>query len=290
MELLETSLLLGIVSGLLYALSGAGLVMIFRTSGYVSFAQGDIAAIGLFVAYAAHTSGAPYAVVALVTVLTCMVAAGLLGSLAMPVMEKSGALTAALATIAISIFIQGAENATVGNAPRAFPAVSDAMAFRLDEVQLQAAQVVQIAVTVSVFVAMGAAFRWLPVGVALRAINENPEAARVLGLPARRLKAISWVWAGAMAALAGLFIVPIYTLTPTSVNAILLFGFCSVVVGGFDSILGALVGGLIVGVTANLTAAYVSPNLITTALYLTLLGVLLLRPHGILGQRPLRRV
>ena len=290
MQLLETSLLLGLVSGLLYALSGAGLVLIYRTSGYASFAQGDIAAIGLFIAFAAHQAGMSYPVVALVTVISCAIVAGLIGTFTVVPLERFGPLTAGLATIAVGIFLQGAENATVGSTPRAFPSVSDGTLFRIDEVQIQTSQLVQVVVTMLIFAGMGAAFRWMRSGVALRAINDNPEAAAVLGIPAARLKRISWVLAGALAGVAGLFIVPLYTLTPTSVNAILLFGFCATVVGGFDSIVGALVGGLIIGVAANLTSAYISPNLVTSALYLTLLLVLLLRPHGLLGRQPLRRV
>jgi len=290
MELLETSLLLGLVSGLLYALSGAGLVLIYRTSGYVSFAQGDIAAIGLFIAFATYKAGMPYPVVAAVAIVGCAVVGGLIGTFAIIPLERFGPLTAGLATIAVGVFIQGVENSTVGSTPRPFPAVSEAKAFGLHDVQLQVSQLVQVGVTVALFIAMGLAFRRLSSGVALRAINDNPEAAELLGIPAHRLKRMSWVLAGALAGVAGLFIVPLYTLTPTSVNAILLFGFCAIVVGGFDSISGALLGGLIIGLAANLTSAYVTPNLVTTVLYLTVLVVLLVRPHGLMGRTPLRRV
>ena len=290
MELLQTALLLGIVSGLLYALSGAGLVLIYRTSGFISFAQGDIAAVGLFTAYFVHEAGAPYIVTVLVTIATCAVAALVVGGLIVMPIGRQGALSAGLATIGVGILIQGIENATVGNSPRPFPAVTDGVAFHLGAVQIQTVHVVQILLTVTVFAAMGVAFRKLTAGVALRALNEDAEAAELLGVPGRRLRLLSWLAAGVLAALAGLFIVPLYTLTPTSVNAILLFGFCAVVVGGFDSVLGALIGGLIIGVSANLVAAFLSPNLVTTVLYLTLLTVLLFRPHGLMGRAPLRRV
>jgi branched-chain amino acid transport system permease protein len=289
-DLLETALLLGVASGLLYALSGAGLVLIYRTSGFISFTQGDIAAVGLFVAYFAYQAGAPYLVTALVAIVACAVAAVLIGGLVVMPLGRQGALTAGLATIGVGILVQGIENATVGNSSRPFPAVSDGVAFRLGAVQIQTAHVVQIVVTVVVFVAMGIAFRKLTAGVALRALNEDAEAAEMLGVPGRRLQLLSWLSAGVLAALAGLFIVPIYTLTPTSVNAILLFGFCAVVVGGFDSVAGAMIGGLIIGISANLVSAFITPTLVTSVLYLTLLAVLLFRPHGLMGRAPLRRV
>lgn len=290
MDLLETALLLGVVSGLLYALSGAGLVLIYRTSGFISFAQGDIAAVGLFTAYFAHQAGAPYVVTFLVTIVTCAITALAVGGLIVMPIGRQGALSGGLATIGVGILIQGVENATVGNSPRPFPAVTNGVAFKLDAVQIQSAHVVQILTTVAVFVVMGIAFRKLTAGVALRALNEDAETAELLGVPGRRLRLLSWLLSGILAALAGLFIVPLYTLTPTSVNAILLFGFCAVVVGGFDSVLGALLGGLIIGVSANLVSAFLTPNLVTTVLYLTLLTVLLFRPHGLLGRAPMRRV
>jgi len=289
MGLLETSLFLGVVSGLLYALSGAGLVLIYRTSGVVSFAQGDIAAVGLFVAFAVYSTGAPYALVALVAVVAAAVAGLMVGSAAVIPFERRGTLVAGLATIAVGILIQGSENATVGNAPRAFPSVSDAAGFHLHEVQIRVEQVVQVLVTAAIFVAMGAVIRYCRLGMALRAVNEDAEAAAMLGIAAIRLKRLSWAGAGALAGVAGLFIVPLYTLTPSSVNAVILFGFCAVIVGGINSMGGALLGGLLVGVSSNLVAAYWSPNFVTTALYLSLLLVLLVRPHGLLGRAPVRR-
>lgn len=290
MDLLASALILGVVSGLLYALSGAGLVLIYRVSGYVSFAQGDIAAVGLFASYGLYTAGAPYPVIALVTVVVCAAVAGVVAAGAVLPVERHGALSAAMATIAVGIFLQGAATATVGNDARAFPSAGDATALTLGSVSLQRAQVVTVVVAVLVFIALGLAFKKTALGVVVRAVNDNPQAARLMGVPARRIKILCWVGAGAMAGLAGLFVVPLYSLTPTSVNAILLFGFCAIVIGGFESVAGAAVGGLVVGLVSNLTSAYVSSGLVFVVLYLVLLAVLLVRPHGLLGQRPLERV
>lgn len=291
MNLLMTSVVLGIVTGMLYALSGAGLVVIYRTSGYVSFAQGDIAAIGLFAAYyGLYRQEAPYVIVAVAVVVLCALVGGVLGSLLVVPMERFGTLSAALATIALGMMIQGGEGATVGGEPRAFPSVGREVAVRFGDVALSVSDLTVVAVSVAIFLALGLLFRRSRVGVAMRAVNDNPEAADLLGLPAAWLKRASWAIAGGLAGVSALFIVPIFSLTPTSVNAVLLYGFCAIVVGGFDSVLGALAGGLLIGIASNLTSAYVSPNLVTTAVYLTLLLVLLLRPYGLLGRRPIERV
>jgi branched-chain amino acid transport system permease protein len=290
MDLLETTLVVGVISGMLYALSGAGLVLIFRTSGYISFAQGDIAAIGLFTAYyLGYQQGLPYPLVALIVIVVCAAVGGLFGLLIVP-MEKFGVLAAALATIGLGIAIQGGENATVGSDPRAFPSLGQDAVLSLGKVSLTGSDVGAFVVCLLIFAALGVAFKLLRAGVAMRAVNDNREAAEILGVPARRLKVASWVLSGVLAGTAGLFVVPLYALSPSSVNVLLFYGFVAIVVGGFDSITGALVGGLLIGVAANLTAAYVSPNLLTTAVYITLLCVLILRPQGLLGRRMIERV
>ena len=290
MDLLASALVLGVVSGLLYALSGAGLVLIYRASGYVSFAQGDIAAVGLFASYGLYTAGAPYPVIAIVTVVVCAALAGVIAVTTVLPVEKHGALSAAMATIAVGIFLQGTATATVGNEARAFPSAGDGTAFSLGSLNFQQAQVVTVIAAALVFAALALAFKKTAIGVVIRAVNDNPTAAHLMGVPARRVKVLCWVGAGAMAGLAGLFVVPLYSLTPTSVNAILLFGFCAIVIGGFDSVSGAVIGGIVVGLTANLTSAYISTGLVFVVLYLVLLAILLVRPHGLLGRRPLERV
>lgn len=290
MELLASALVLGVVSGLLYALSGAGLVLIYRASGYVSFAQGDIAAVGLFCSYGLYTAGVPYVVIALVTVVVCAVLGGVIAVTAVLPVEKHGALSAAMATIAVGIFLQGAATATVGNDARPFPSAGDRTLVSLGPVSLQQAQVVTLVAAALVFLGLALAFKKSSLGVVIRAVNDSPQAAHLMGVPARRVKVMCWVAAGALAGLAGLFVVPLYSLTPTSVNAILLFGFCAIVIGGFDSVAGAVIGGIVVGLTANLTSAYISSGLVFVVIYLVLMALLLVRPHGLLGQRPLERV
>jgi len=289
MRLLEISVILGVVTGLLYALSGAGLVLLHRTSGYVSFVQGDIAAVGLFVGFWLNTHHTPYGITALAVVLVCAVVGGLAGCLIIP-MEKLGLLSAALATIALGITIEGAENVTVGGEVRSFPSVGNATLVQVGEVGLTRSNVVSTAVCIGLFVLLGLGFKKLNTGLAMRAVSESGLAAQILGVRSRRLKILSWTLAGGLAGVSGLFIAPTFSLTPTSVNTILVFGFAALVLGGIDSVLGALVGGLSIGILSNLTAAYVSPNLVTASIYVALVAILIFRPHGLFGIRPMERV
>lgn len=290
MELFETSVILGVTIGLVYALSGAGLVVIFRTSGYASFTQGDIAAVSLYVGLFAYNSGLPYPVMALLVVVVGALLGGLIGGFIVVPLERFGALTAALATIGVGLSIQGAENILLNPDPVAFPSAGDQAALTLGPVTLSVANVVQAVVCIALFAGLGLIFRFSRIGVAMRAANDNPAAAGHIGLAGKRLKVTSWMMAGGLAGITGLFVAPIYSLSPSSVNAILLFGFATVVLGGFESITGALIAGVIIGVVTNLVAAYLDPQLVSFGVYALVLGVLLFRPFGLLGRRPLVRV
>lgn len=290
MFLFESSLISGLVSGLIYALAGVGLIVIYRVSGYISFAQGDIAALALYVGYWLHEGGVPYAAVAVAVVVVGAILGGLLGTFVVVPFERFGLLVAAISTIGISITIQGFENLVFGSQARAFPSAGSGTAFSIGAVSLSKADVLSFVVCGVVVAVLSVGFRRTRAGVAMRAVHDHPEAALVLGINGLTLKRASWVVAGALAGVCGLFIAPIYALTPTSVNSILVFGFCAIVIGGFDSLVGAVVSGMLIGFLTNLTAAYISPDLVTTLMFVALVLVLLVRPHGIFGRRPIARV
>ncbi|MGE4425740.1 MAG: branched-chain amino acid ABC transporter permease [Solirubrobacteraceae bacterium] len=290
MDLLQTSIISGVVSGMLYALAGVGLVVIYRVSGYISFAQGDIAAVALFLGWFLHDGGMPYLLVALTVVVCGAVLGGLIGGLLVVPMERFGLLAAAMATIAIGIGLQGIEGAAFGGEARAFPSAGEGTALTIGPVGLSWADVASFVVCGLIVAVLSAAFRFTRAGVAMRAVHDNPAAAEVLGIRANTLKRVAWIVSGALAGVVGLFIAPVYSLTPTSINALLVFGFAAIVVGGFDSIGGAVVSGIVIGIATNLTAAYVSSDLVTTSLFALLVVVLLFRPQGLFGQRPMVRV
>ena len=290
MVLFETSLILGITLGLVYALAGVGLVVIYRTSGYVSFCQGDIAAVSLYIGLACYKAGLPYPIMALVVVASGAVLAGVIGGFIVVPLERFGTLSAALATIGVGLAIQGIENLTVDATPQAFPSAGAQTAFTIGPVHLAVSDITSAVVSAALFVALGLFFRISRIGIAMRAANDNPAAAVHVGLSGKKLKHLSWILAGGLSGACGLFVAPIYSLTPVSVNALLVFGFATVVLGGFESVMGALVAGIIIGVTSNMLAAYLNTNLVTFGIYALLLVVLLVRPSGLLGRRTLVRV
>lgn len=291
MQLLGPTIVIGAITGLVYALSGAGLVVVYRSSKVINFAHGDIAAVGLYVAYQLAAAGAPYWEVAVCTIVVAAIA-GLLvgGALSLPIARRWTVTEVGLGTIAISFIIEGILTQTSGGTDRAFPSLSNHVVFHLAEVGITWTDIATVIISLAAFTALGLWFRFSDIGVAMRSVSDNQEAASWLGLPVTRLRLVSWGVAGSLAGLAGLFIAPLYALSPSSMGTVVLFGFVAVVTGGFESIMGALIAGLAVGIVTNLTAAYVSVNLITPVMFLLMLLTLVLRPSGIFGRQRVVRV
>jgi branched-chain amino acid transport system permease protein len=291
MELFEVSVIFGITLGITYAVTGAGLVIIFRESGIINFAHGDIATAGLFVGYFAYTRHAPYWIVALTVIVSCgllggAIALGLVG----PISRRRSHLDVALLTIAISLIIQGIETYYEGGGDRSFPSIGTSAVFSIGSVQISQAQLLALASGVVLFGLIAIFFRTTNIGVAMRAISDNPQAAALMGIPLRRIRWLSWTLGSLCAGVAGLFVAPLYALNVTSVDILVIYGFIVIALGGFDSTLGALIAGLAVGIGGNMISAYLGSDFETPILVLVMLLVLIRRPYGLLGRAPIERV
>jgi len=148
-----------------------------------------------------------------------------------------------------------------------------------------------IGVTLAMLVALFVFFRFTATGLAMRAAAQNPESARLCGIPVGRMLAIGWGLAAAIGAVAGIMVAPVLFLDPNMMGGVLLYAFTGALLGGITSPIGAVVGGLIVGVTENLVGAYLiaSQLKLTVALALIVL-VLVFRPNGLFGVAIVRRV
>jgi branched-chain amino acid transport system permease protein len=133
-------------------------------------------------------------------------------------------------------------------------------------------------------------FRFTRLGIAMQATMENPVAARLMGIPIKRIYALSWSLSHVIAALAGLLIAPLTFLHASMMQHALHFAFAAAVLGGIGSMPGALLGGVIIGVSANLTGAYVSSQWKDVVPFLVMLAILIGRPHGLLARRHVKKV
>jgi branched-chain amino acid transport system permease protein len=129
------------------------------------------------------------------------------------------------------------------------------------------------------------------VGLTMRAASQNPDASRLLGVRVSWMLALGWGLASAVGALSGIMVAPVLLLEPNMMQTIIIYAFAAAVLGGIESPLGAVIGGIIVGVTVNLAGAYlVGGDLQLAVAFLIIVAVLVVRPHGLLGRPAIRRV
>ena len=275
----------GIIVGVLYAIAGLGFVVIYRTSKVLNFAMGGV---GAAVAYAASDlvkADLPYPLVLLIGVFF----GGVLGAvlelaIARPLKERPH-LTIALGTLGALLIFEGLIGLQYGFAPRSLsPAFDSGLDVELGIAEISANQVF---VAVLGTVATGLLFVIVMrtrLGLSMRAVSSGPLTAELLGVDVGRVRVSAWILGGAYGGLAALLVTPITYLSPSSFTIFLLTAFAAVVLGGFTSIPGVVIGALVFGVSTNLLLSYLDASLISTYTFIGVALVLVLRPNGIFGR------
>lgn len=276
----------GIVTGCLYSLGALGLVMIFKSSRMVNFAHGAMAGLGAFSVYALTAGGAGWpwgaAVVAaflaaiLISVLVYIAIAGLL--------QRSDT-TATIATLGVGLVAQGVILWQFGSNIFRLDLPLPEFSFSLFSVTISAYDLAVLATTFIVVVVLFLVIDKTRLGIAFRAVSTDAFAARVCGLSITRVHLFSWITSSILGIIAALLIVPTTFLSSTSVTTFMLQAFAAAVIGGFDSLPGSAIGGILVGVACNLFSFYVAPELLNTFLLAFILASLGVFPGGILSER-----
>ena len=282
----------GIASGMIVSAVALGLVLIFRATNIVNFAQGAMAMITTYIAYAILHQGVGYW-----AALACALAVGLIFGgavqfvLIRPIQNKSP-LNAVILTFGFLILLEGIAGAIWGSTTRTYPAPFSESGQKLGHTQI-AFSPFDVYILLSVLVLMGimlVLFRATNLGLRMRAVAFAPEAARLLGVRVQPLLTLGWALAAAAGVLAALLVVPTSSLTPNFMDVILVYGFTAAVVGGLDSPVGALVGGLITGLSLAWVGGYLGGSLEPMAALVLVIVSLMIRPEGIFARPAPRRV
>ncbi|WP_369268715.1 branched-chain amino acid ABC transporter permease [Streptomyces sp. R11] len=293
---LTETVLNGLALGSVYALIALGFVVIFKASGVMNFAHGSLLLFGGYVTARLHdTIGFVPAV--LVGAALAAALAGLVQLLATRGLRGTDIHTLTILTIGVDVLLSTELNRQVGADYLTMGDPWGAEVTRLGSVTVADARIASIVVAVIVIGSFFAAFRWSRWGLSMRSAAADPEAAALMGIRLDRVRLIAWCVAGALAALAAVFLAafPAPGLDRTT-SQIALSAFPAAILGGMDSAVGALIGSLVIGLTAAMAAGYqnelsvLGAGFSDVAPYLVMVLVLLVRPTGLFGSKELTRV
>ena len=281
--------LTGLANGAILAVAALGFVLIYKATGVINFAQGEFLLIGGYVIWAFTVAGLHWSIAILLALLVAVAMGMLIERLVLRPMVGESAISVIMVTVGLAAVlgalvqgIWGTTQESLDILPASSIALPSGGARPVN--RLWAIGIAAVALTIfTVF------FRKSHYGVAMRAVADDQQAAMVMGISVRRVFAMSWALAAVSAVIGGLLIASLIGRS----SEIAVFGlivFPVVIVGGLDSILGALVGGLIVGLLSQYTAGYFDPALRTVVPYVILVLVLLVKPYGLFGEERIERV
>lgn len=281
----------GLTTGSLYALVALGIALLYRSSRVLNFAHGDLATFATFVAFTLLLGALPFGV----AVGASLAAAALLGAafffFILRPAKESTLLGRIVITLGFALLLSGTMQLVWGSETQRFPfPLSDAPVLQFRGVVVSQMGLGTIVAGVVLMALMYVLVQRTRVGLAMRAVAQNAGAAQALGIPARRIYALTWGLASALGGAAGVLLAPAVYLDPYMMLDPFLKGFAGAVLGGMDSLPGAVLGGFLLGVAETVFAGFVSFKFKTTLAFGIILLVLLVRPEGLLGREYHRRV
>jgi branched-chain amino acid transport system permease protein len=283
----------GLAQGSIFASLALALVLIYRATGVINFAQGELAMATTYVAYQLTLWGLSYWLAFFLTLGIAFCFGVVLQLLTIRPVQHKSVIAVVIVTIGLFVLIDGLVTWKWGGDIKFMAAPFGNAVYHLGGVPIARQDIGTFLVTIVSVLVLWAFFRYTKVGLGLRAGAVRPAAARLVGVRVDALLAVGWGLAAVLGAVSGLMTEPSQFLTPTMMQPILLYAFAAAVLGGLESPSGAVVGGLLLGVFLNLVGQYVhfatAPLRLPIA-FVVLLGVLLFKPHGLFGRTEVRRV
>jgi branched-chain amino acid transport system permease protein len=283
----------GLASGGIFASLALALVLIYRATRAINFAQGEMATVSTFVAWSLVHHGMPFWGAFFLTLALSFVGGVALERVVIRPVENAPVLTVVIVTLGLAVLLNGFTSVEWGSEVKKFPSPFPTRPIHVGGVAFSIQDLGVIGVSIALVLALGAFFRFTKLGLALRAAALNPEASRLVGIRVSWMLALGWGLAAVLGAVSGMMIAPVVFLDPNMMQTVLLYALAAAILGGMDSPLGAVVGGLALGVILNLTGAYVDfigGTLRLPVALAVILLVLLVRPSGLFGRAAVRKV
>ena len=289
MESFFQQIVSGLATGCAYGLIGLALVLVYRSTHHVNFAQGEMATLSTFGAWSLIQAGLSYWASFSITLIVSFALAAALERWLVGRLQGQNPLATVAAFIGLFMIFHSLTGYLWGYDARDFPSPFPDRSFLNGLVS--AHQIGMAATTGTLLVALWAFFRFTPLGLGIRAAAQNPDSASLSGISTRLMSALGWGLAAVVGAVAGMLVAPQLYLDPNMMGGVLIYGFAAALMGGIHSAPGAVLGGLLLGVGENLLGAYlVGTQLKLTVVFVILVCILLWRPYGLLGRRSAQRV
>ena len=284
----------GLASGGVYGALALAIVLIHRATGVINFAQGEMATFSTYIAWTLTTNhGFSYWPAFAVTLLVSFAGGIGIHRVVIRPVERGSQIRVVIVTIGLLLLLNGLMTLIWSGEVRAVPSPFPTRTIDIAGVAISVQDIGTIAVCLGTVVVLWAFFQFTKVGLALRAAAVNPAEARLVGVRVSRMLGLGWGLAAVLGAIAGMLTAPSVFLDPSMMQAVLIYAFAAAVLGGIDSPVGAVVGGLLLGVGLNLLGSYVDfigADLRLPAALLVILVVLLVRPAGLFGKPEVKKV
>jgi branched-chain amino acid transport system permease protein len=283
----------GIRSGAIYAGLALALVIIYRSTRVINFAQGEMATFTTFICWSLMSHGLSFWAAFPIVLAIAFVGGVAIERVLIQPVEKASVLTIVIVTLGLALLLNGLMSVIWGGANRPFDGPFSTRTIDVAGVPISVQDVGIVVVSFALVALLGLFFRYTKLGLALRAAAVNPDSSRLVGVRVGWMLALGWGIAAVLGAVAGMMVAPVVFLDPNMMQTILLYAFAAAVLGGLDSPLGAVVGGIVLGLTLTLLERYVGfvgSTLKLPVALLLILVLLLVRPGGLFGRVAVRRV
>lgn len=294
MELLVQVIIAGITVGSIYSLIAIGVVLIFKSSGVINFAQGSMAMIGAFIAYSFVTQlGVPIVFSLLITFLISAAIGIVIERFILRYLAGASLLSIIIITLGITYMMDGGALAIWGSSNYTFPKLFPGFSLELGGIKISSVYMWSFTTAMVLLVVFLLFFKYSKMGLAMRASADNQKVAIALGVSSRKVLSLTWIITSIVATAGGILLASISAIH-VNLSYIGLIVFPVIILGGLDSIAGATVGGLIVGVLEAISGVYIAPHLggafQQVAAYFLLLIILMVKPYGLFGTKTIERL
>jgi branched-chain amino acid transport system permease protein len=289
--MLAQQIVSGLATGSLYALAALGLVLLYKTTDIVNFAQGEMAMVTTFVSFTFMSAiGMSFGPAFFLALLFAIAFGMITERVIMRPAGKLPHLSQIIITLGLFLIFRGAASMFWGESPRAYPIPVEGEPINVASIVFTPNNLFVVGVTIFLMLGLFLFFKYTKVGLAMRAVAMNVTTSRLMGIKVGPVNSYTWAASAVLGGVAGMLIAPVTFLDPGMMGEVQIKAFAASVLGGFTSLPGAVVGGLLIGVIENLIAGYISAELKTTLIFLLIIIVLYVRPAGLFGTKFVKKV